>query len=246
MSKISALTAAIVLMFTISSEAANVNPDMGVHMAVGGLYSAISAMTLHAKADENPASLRKYFSDVPMEWPENMKIERVKNDLWAGVSIAKFPSAKKFLASHSTELGISDKAGGDSWTSGDFAWIKAGIVKDGKFEPVTLQAAKGSGKDAEFLFLRRDGRDTWWLANPQLTRKAANELIKRWGITQEDLHRPTGKAVSIYDEVRPAAVRKPDEMNTKRERSFGDNFEQEMGDVIFKPVPKIGGQDNNF
>ncbi len=247
MRKVLAVFTLLILVLTASSSssAVNINPDTDIHMAVGGLYSLISALSLHSKPVDKPESLRKYFADVPLEWPGNIKIERVKNDVWAAVSITKYPTAKTFLRSHSEELGIADSAGGKSWVSGDFAWIKAGTITNGKFTAAALQASLGSGNDSSFLFLRKDGRDSWWLANPQLSRKASDSVMKRWGVKQDGLHRPSGIAVSIYDSVRPSAVRKPAEMNTKREKSFSDNFEQEMGDVIFKPVPKVGGQDNN-
>lgn len=238
-------TALVLTLFVASSSsAAQVNPDVEIHTAVGGLYTLTAALAIESRLSPEAGHIRKFFVDVPSDWQESFKIEKTGNDIWVGVSVAKFSTAKMFLRNSAKSMGISDQPGGTSWVSGDFAWLKAGTVKNGKFVPVELRAAYGSGKDSELLFFSTKSHDSWWQCNPVLTKNAEAAVMKLWGEEQAGLHKPAGVGHSIYDSVRPSAVKKPDDMHTSETKSFSDKFDKDMGSVIFKPVPTVTGRES--
>ena len=232
----------LTLFISGSSHAVQINPDAEIHMAVGGLYTLTAALALESHLSPEAGSLRKFFADVPVDWQESFKIQKAGDDIWVGISVAKFSTTKMFLRNSGKSLGISDSLGGTSWISGDFAWLKAGTVKNGKFVPIELQASYGSGKDSELLFFSTKTQDSWWQSSPVLTKKAEAQIMKLCGEQQNGLHKPAGVSQSIYDSVRPSAVKKPDDMHTSEEKKFSDKFDRDMGSIIFKPVPHVTGK----
>ena len=234
----------IVLAASTSSLAVQINPDTELHKTIGGLYALVSALAVSDSVPEKAESLRECFDDVPSKWADSVTLEKVEDDVWVGVSVETSPSSKNFLRSHSSELGISDKPGGKSWVSGKLAWLKAGEFWNGKFVPVKIRASYGEGKDSNILFFSARGQDSWWHSYPELSRKTAVSVMKIYGENKNGLHRPEGAARSIYNEVRPSAVRKPADIHTKREKTFEDDLERQMGDVIFRPGVRVGGQES--
>ena len=231
------LTALIICVFMCGvCSSAEVNPDPEIHKVIGGLYSLVSAMAINGETATDVRALRKYFSNVPADWLDSVRIERVNNDLWAGVSVGKYSTARQYLRSNSPELGITDSPSGSEWMSGDFAWLKAGSINGGKFVPLQLTASKGSGKDAGILFFSVDGHN-WWKSHPSLNAKSSQEALRRWGVKAEGLQMPNETRRSIYDEVKPTEVRKPADIHTGRKREFGESYDVNMGDVIFSPIP---------
>ena len=221
---------------SLSALSAEINPDKEIHRVIGGLY-ALSAVTA-MNGEINPAmnKVLKYFSDVPVNWQNNVRFERVKNEVWVGISVEKYTTARHYLRSNAPELGITDTPAGNSWLGGDYAWIKAASVVNGKLRPSKLVAARGSGMDYGAIFFAA-GKDFWWEAYPAFTKKAAQEVLKRWGVEQTGLHKPEGVSQSIYDSVKPSEVQKPDDIHTKRKKNFVESFDMDMGDVIFRPIP---------
>lgn len=226
-----------------ASCSADVNPDPEIHRVIGGLYSLVSALAMNGQSAPNFRILRNYFADTPNNWLDTIKVERVGNDLWAGVSVGKFSAARKYLRANSPELGITDKPAGDSWMSGDYAWLKAGSVNGVRLIPITLKAAKGSGNDSGIIFFSTDDSN-WWQSYPSLNEKSSQEILTLWGVEAVGLHKPEGGRHSIYDEVRPSAVSKPADIHTGRRREFGESYDVNMGDVIFNPIPRTNYRDN--
>lgn len=219
---------------------AEVVQDSDTHGVIGGLYSLVASLAMNGNTSPNVNQIRGYFSDVPQNWQKLVRFERVNNQIWVGVAVGKYAQARSYLRSHAEELGITDTPGGNAWMSGDFAWIKAGDVVKGKFKPITLKASKGSGTDSGVIFLNAPGQDSWWLASPSFTRKAAQSLLKACGVKKSGLHKPIAQpvqAVSIYESVKPSEVKKPDDIHTSRKRNFRESFDMDMGDVIFNPIP---------
>lgn len=230
-------TALILCVFMCGICSADINPDPEIHRVIGGLYSLVSALAMNGQSAPNLRIIRTYFDDTPNDWLNTIRVERVKNDLWAGISVGKMSTARKYLRANSPELGITDKPAGDSWMSGDYAWLKAGSVEGVKLIPSSLRAAKGSGDDAGIIFFSADGNN-WWQSYPSLTEKSSQEILRLWGVEAVGLHKPEGIRRSIYDEVRPSAVRKPADIHTGRKREFGESYDVNMGDVIFNPIPQ--------
>ncbi|MBR0256530.1 MAG: hypothetical protein IJQ58_02225 [Synergistaceae bacterium] len=219
---------------------AEVVPDSDAHSVIGGLYSLVASLAMKGDSSPNVNDIRGYFANVPQDWKNLVRFERVNSEIWAGVSVGKYSQARHYLRSHAEELGITDSPGGNAWMGEDFAWIKAGDVVKGKFKPTTLKASQGSGSDSGVIFLNAPGHDSWWQANPSFTRKAAQSLLKAYGVKQPGLHKPAVQpvqAVSIYESVKPSEVRKPDDIHTSRKRNFMESFDMDMGDVIFRPIP---------
>lgn len=230
------LTALMICVFMCAACSADVNPDPEIHRVIGGLYSLVSAMAMNGQSAPNLRILRGYFDETPNGWLDTIRIERVNNDLWAGISVGKYSSARKYLRLHSPELGITDKPAGDSWIGGEFAWLKAGEISGVKLIPSKLMAAKGSGNDSAVIFFSADGH-TWWQSYPPLTEKSSQEILRLCGVNAEGLRRPEGSKRSIYDEVRPEAVYKPADIHTTRKNDFGESYDVDVGDVIFNPIP---------
>ena len=218
------------------ASSADVNPDPEIHRVIGGLYSLVSAMALNGQSAPNLRILRQYFADTPNNWLDTIRVERVNNDLWAGVTVGKMSSARQYLRANSPELGIADKPGGDSWMSGNYAWIKAGSINGVRLTPVTFKAAKGSGNEAGTIFFSTDDSN-WWQSYPPLNEKSSQEILKLCGVEAVGLQKPEGGRRSIYDEVRPSAVSKPADIHTGRKHEFGESYDVKMGDVIINPIP---------
>lgn len=212
--------------------AAEVNPDTEIHKVIGGLYALVSAVDLNGKASPDITVISRHFTDSPSDW--NVRFERVGNDVWAGVPVGKYSTARKYLRSNAQRLGIMDTPAGESWLGEDFAWVKAGEIRGGKLRVSAPKAAQSDGA----IFLSVDGKE-WWQAYPDFTRRAAQEVVKRYGVKVSGLRKPQGvsERVSIYDEVRPSAVSKPADMHSNRKHAFGESYDIDMGDVIFRPIP---------
>ena len=227
-------TASILVMFMFTANAsADVDPDTENHRVIGGLYSLVSAIAVNRDTAPDIGTLRKYFADIPGNWFNSVRIERVNNDLWAGVPVGKHSTARKYLRTNSHNLGITDTPAGSAWLGGDFAWVKAASINGRKLVPVTLKAAQGDGA----IFFSADG-ENWWMSYPEFTRKSAEEIMNHFGVMQEGLRKPQGAGRrSIYDEVKPSEVRKPADIHTNRKHQFGESYDIDMGDVIFRPVP---------
>ena len=238
------LTALMLCVFMCASCSAEINPDPEIHRVIGGLYSLVSALAMNGQSAPNLRILRNYFADTPNDWLDTIKVERVGNDLWAGVSVGKFSTARQYLRANSPELGITDKPAGDSWMSGDYAWLKAGSVNGVRLTPITLKAAKGSGNDSGTIFFSTDDSN-WWQSYPSLNEKSSQEILTLCGVEAVGLHKPEGGKRSIYDEVRPSAVSKPADIHTRRNHDFGESYDVNMGDVIFNPIPRTTYRDNN-
>ncbi len=237
MRKILTASIIVILMFT-AFVSAEVNPDTEIHRVIGGLYSLVSVIAVNGETAPDVRALGKYFADVPGDWPGSVRVERVNNDLWAGVAVGKYSSARKYLRLNSPELGITDTPAGSAWLGGDFAWIKAGSINGKKLTPSALKAVQADGT----IFFSMMGE--WWMSYPELSRKTSQAVIKLYGTNQPGLHKPGEMRRSIYDEVRPSEVRKPADIHTSRERKFGESYDINMGDVIFKPVPSTTYRDN--
>ena len=225
-------TASILAIFMFTANAsAEVNPDTEIHRVMGGLYSLVSVIAVNGEAEPDIRTLRRYFADVPGEWLDNVRVERAGNDLWAGVSVGKYSTARKYLRSNSPELGITDSPAGSAWMGGDFAWVKAGVISGKKLIPSSLKAAQADGA----VFFSTDGND-WWMSYPELSRKTAQGIMKLWGVKQPGLRKPQGVSSSVYESVKPSEVRKPADIHTNRKHQFGESYDIDMGDVIFRPV----------
>ena len=238
------LTAFILCVFSCGvCNAADVNPDTEIHKVIGGLYSLVSALAVNGEADHDIRTLRKYFADIPGGWLEGVKAVRVNNELWAGVSVGKYSTARKYLRANSQRLGITDTPAGSSWLGEDFAWVKAGVIHGGRLTASSLKASQADGA----VFFSVDGNE-WWQSYPDFTRKAAQEVMSRWGVKVSGLHKPEGVSdrVSIYDQVRPSEVRKPGEMHSNRKHEFGESYDIDVGDVIFKPIPNTHYDSGNM
>ena len=236
------ITALILCVFICGTSSAEINPDPEIHRVIGGLYSLVSAMAMSGESAPNLRILRQYFADTPGGWLDTIRIERVNNDLWAGIAVGKYSTARKYLRAHSPELGITGAPAGDSWMGGDYAWLKAGSVSGVKLLPLSLMAAKGSGSDSEVIFFSTDGNN-WWQSYPSLNAKSSQEALRLWGVEAQGLHKPEGLRRSIYDEVRPSEVRKPGDIHTSRKHNFGESYDIDMGDVIFNPIPRTNYND---
>ena len=121
--------------------------------------------------------------------------------------------------------------------SGNYAWIKAGSIEGVRLIPIQLKAAKGSGDDSETIFFSADD-SSWYQSYPPLNAKSSQEILRLWGVEAVGLQKPKGGVRrSIYDEVRPSAVRKPADITTRRKHEFGESYDVNMGDVIINPIP---------
>ncbi|MBQ7576951.1 MAG: hypothetical protein IJT21_01645 [Synergistaceae bacterium] len=236
---------AVVLVILIFSPVAYsgeaVNQDKDIHSVVGGLYALSAAVSLNNNSNPEINILRRYF----MSTPENARVERVNNSIWVGVPVGKFSNARHFLRSNAPALGITDSPEGYSWMGGDFAWLKAADISGKKIKFLTLKASKGSGTDSGIIFLTTHGQDSWWQANPAFTKQAINAILNKYEAKDAPtLHAPAGSAVSIYESVKPAPVAKPGKMHVGGKSSADMSIE--VGDVMFSPIPRVGGSNNSF
>lgn len=228
------VTAALVLMMlfvSVSYAGEVIEPDTELHRVIGGLYSLASVLRLNDNPNPHPSQLRRFFTDIPGDWLNSARVSSEGGSFWAGVPVGKYSSARSFLRTHAAELGIMETPGGYAWLGGGYAWLN---VEDSAKK---LKVSRGSGTDSKILFFSTEGQDTWWQAWPDLTPGAASSLIELYGVSDApELHVPSGVSRSLYDEVKPASVRVPDEMHVGRTKSSFD-VEVEIGDVIFDPIP---------
>ena len=218
----------IAVLFTAGTAPAAVEQDTEIHNVIGGLYALAGA----AKLNGNHSSinqLARYFADVPDGWLERVQLSRVNNSLWAGISVGKYSTARRYLRNNAQKLGIYESPEGYSWLGGDFAWINVSHL--------ALKAANGSGQDSGLVFLSSDG-ESWWAAMPSFSRRAESEILKMFGVKNApELHRPAGVRESLYESVKPSGVKKPEDMHVGRKRTSLD-MEVELGkDLIFDPIP---------
>ena len=220
----------IVLIVSISSCAfADVEPDRELHRIIGGLYSLAAAVDLNGNVKPEIGQLRGYF----VEAPESVQLSRVKNSIWAGIEVGKNSSVRNYLRSHAAKLGIFEAPEGPEWMSGRLACMKIADVVKGKIVPVKFSASEGDGE----IFFNADGQNSWWMATPDFTDQASQEILSKYGVNQPNLHVPSkNERVSIYDSVRPSTVRTPEKMHVGRKKSSFD-MDIELGNVIFDPIP---------
>lgn len=233
--------ALLMLVMLSSCSYAEVNSDVEVHSVIGGLYSLAASVCLSDNANPHVNNIAAYFKDIPENWQDNVKIERVNSSLWVGVNVNKYSEARHFLRDNAEALNIKESPEGLAWIGGDDAWIKAGDIKDGKIKSLRLKAAKGSGKDANIIFLSTEGQNSWWQMNPTPKAATADKIISRWGIKNApELHKPeSSNRVSIYESVKPSDVKKkPANIHIGTRRNKLD-MSMNIGDVVFTPVPQL-------
>lgn len=246
MRKIFVLTLSLILVLSCSAHAATVvENDAELHKIIGGLYALASAVELNANSKPDVNSLVRFFERIPPGWQNEVEIknDKDKKTIWVGISAGKSSEARNYLRSHSKELGIFEKPGGDNWLGGKTAWIKAADAAKKKIKPVEFSAAQGD----ETIFFNVPGTDTWWAAWPVFTQRAEKDILEAHGVNDApELHAPkaadrkenSGAMTSIYDEVKPSSVRVPGEMRMSRKKSSFD-MSVEVGDVIFNPIPSV-------
>ena len=233
----------MLVMFSSCSFAnANVNPDIEVHRVIGGLYSLAASVCLSENSNPHVINLAAFFKDIPDNWQNNAKVERVNSSIWVGLSVNKYSEARHFLRDNAEALGIKESPEGLAWIGGDDAWIKACDIKDGKIKSLRLKAAKGSGKDSNVIFISTEGQMSWWQMNPTPKAASAEKIISRWGIKDApELHKPEAlaKTNSIYESVKPSGViKKPANIHISTRKNKLD-MSMNIGDVVFTPVPQL-------
>ena len=235
-----ALLMLVMLSSCLSCSFADVNPDIEVHRIIGGLYSLAASVCLSDNPNvNNPAA---YFRDIPENWQNNVKIERVNSSVWVGVNVNKYSEARRFLRDNAEALSIRESPEGLVWIGGDNAWIKAGDIKDRKIKSIRLKAAKGSGKDSNVIFISTEGQNSWWQMYPTPKAAIADKIISRWGIKNApELHKPEAEAKtnSIYESVKPSDVRKKPANIHIGTRKNNLDMSVNVGDVVFSPVPQL-------
>ncbi len=230
------------LLMLSSCSFADVNPDPEIHRVIGGLYSLAASVCLNDNHNPNVNNLVSYFKDIPENWQNNAKVERVNSAIWVGVNVNKFSEARRFLRDNAEALSITESPEGAAWIGGDDAWIKACEFANGKIKSIRLKAAKGSGKDSDIIFLSAEGQNSWWQMNPTPKAKTADRIISRWGVKNiSGLHKPEAsvKSNSIYESVKPSAVRKKPANIHIGTRKNSLDMSMNIGNVIFTPVPQL-------
>ena len=230
----------LVLVLSSSCSFADVNPDPEIHRIIGGLYSLAASVCLNENGNPHINNLVGFFKDIPENWQNNAKVERVNSSIWVGVSVNQYSTARSFLRDKAEALGITEAPAGYTWIGGNEAWIKAGDISNGKIKPIRLKAAKGSDKDSSIIFLSTEGQSSWWQMNPTPKSAFADEILSEWGIKNPpELKKPKGNRVSIYESVKPSAVRKkPANIHIGTRRNSFD-MSMNVGDVVFTPVPHL-------
>lgn len=216
-----------------------INSDMETHKIIGGLYSLSAAIDMNGSINPELNDLQKFFINVPDDWKENVKISLGKNSIWTGIAIGKYSNSRHFLRANAQELGITEAPDGYEWTGGEYVWLKAADIVNGKLKPVTLYASRGAGEDSKLLFFASNNKSFWWRADPEFNAQAFRDILNKWGVNNAtELHIPSEKnqRTSIYESVKPSAVGRPQKMHVGTARSSFD-MEIDMGDVIFKPIP---------
>ena len=230
----------LILIFMSSASFAEVDSDFEKHKIIGGLYSLAAAVEMNAKIKPDVNSLVRFFERIPAGWQNEIKIERDKNkkSIWVGIAVDQYSTARKYLRTHATELGIKEAPGGEAWLGGEFAWLKAADIAKKKLKAASFKAAEGD----ETIFFNVPGTDSWWAAWPNFNQRSIKEILNSHGTDDApELRAPKAEEIqqtSIYDDVRPSSVRVPDEMHMgKKKNSF--DMSMEVGDVIFNPIPNV-------
>ena len=217
------------VLLVCGSACAEVEQDVELHRVIGGLYAlAGAAETAGESANVNQVS--RFFTNLPEGWQNSVQISRVKGSLWAGIAVDKFSSARRYLRANAAALNITESPEGYAWLGGDFAWLNVSSLE--------LRAARGTGRDSDVIFFTADGGAKWWAASPDFTKRAAGEIIKKFGIKNApELHRPSGVRESIYESVKPSDVHKPSDMHVGRRRSSFDMDIPIGKNIILDPIP---------
>ncbi|MBQ3396742.1 MAG: hypothetical protein IJG34_03750 [Synergistaceae bacterium] len=234
--------ALLMLVIFSSCSFAEVNPDQAVHSVIGGLYSLAAAACLNDNVKPHVNNLAAYFKDIPDNWQNDAKIERINSSIWVGVNVGKYSGARHFLRDNAEALDIKESPEGLAWIGGNDAWIKAFDIKDEKIKSsLRLKAAKGSGKDSNIIFLSTEGQNSWWQMSPTPKAATADKIISRWGIKNApELHKPeSSNRVSIYESVKPSDVRKKPANIHIGTRKNNLDMSMNIGDVVFTPVPQL-------
>ena len=233
------------LIFILASSslfADELDSDAENHKIIGGLYSLAAAVELHAKTNPDVNSLVRFFERIPAGWQNEVKIETDKNkkSIWVGISVAKSSNARRYLRSNAKKLRILESPGGETWLSGEFAWLKAADVVKKKLQPIEFSAAESDG----IIFFNANS-ESWFAAWPNFNSSSIRKILEEHGPENHtELVAPKNqdsKRVSIYDEVRPSSVRVPDEMHVGTKKSSFD-MSMEVGDVIINPIPNVHRQ----
>ena len=222
--------------------APRVEPDPEAHRVIGGLYALAAAANLQGGAAvPSPSHLRRYFAETSADWLSAVQVAEAGGAWWVGVPVGRYSTARRFLRAHAPELGVLDGPGGRPWMGGEVAWMRAADVtgqgKKAAAKALPLQAALGSGEDAEVLFLGAPDADLWWQATPALTPIAREAALKRWGTKASGLHAPRGEGAAA-EEFRASPVGLPQDIHLGRDSDDID-FSVEMGDMIFNPIPRM-------
>lgn len=232
----------IIVSFTNTSFALEVEPNPEIHKIIGGLYALTAAINLNGSVNPTVEQISRYFTSAPYPdktWAESVKISRVKNSLWVGILVNKFSNARSYLRANANELRIKDNPNGNSWLGGDFVWLKAAEVSD-KLKPVQILSSTGTGDDKAIIFLSYEKKNLWWQTNPAFTPQASKNLLKLSGVKkQPELHAPKKEFVSIYDEVKPASVHVPGKIYVSSDKTFREEFDTSIGGVNFNPIPHV-------
>ena len=129
-----------------------------------------------------------------------------------------------------------DGANGRPWLGGDSAWMKAAVPEKGKkgAKVISLQIARGAGKDHKALFISANGSD-WWLL-PPMTDSARKAIFKRWSVKNApELHAPAG-AAGMEERFKASPVGLPEDIHLG---STSDDLSIGMGDVNLNPIPRV-------
>ena len=230
------------LSFASAGTGADVNPDPEIHRVIGGLYSLAACVSLNDNQNPHINNLVSNFKDIPENWQNNAKVERVDSSIWVGVNVNKYSDARRFLRDNAESLGITESPEGPSWIGGTEAWLKAGDITNGKIRSLRLKASKGSGEDSDIIFLSTEGQSSWWQMNPTPKSAFADRIISQWGVKNvSGLHKPeaSAKTNSIYESVKPSSVKKKPANIHIGTRKNSLDMSTSIGDVIFTPVPQL-------
>ena len=230
-----AVTLILCVSFCGVVNASTVEPDVELHKVIGGLYTLVAAIELNQRTNPDPKSLRNYFEELPSDWLDKIRVSRKTNSIWVGILLDEQSSARNYLRVNAPALKITSEPEGYDWMGGYYAWIKAADVVNDKLRSIKLIATKSD----DALFFSILNQEHWWQAKPKFNARAEDLVLKKFAISDApELMKPQGVSNSVYDKVRPTnTIRKPDDINLKREKSFSEEMSIEMGDVMFNPIP---------
>ncbi len=230
---------AVTLIFCLCScslaEEAIVEPDIELHKVIGGLYTLAAAVDINQTTKPDPLQLRNYFDNLPANWLDNIRVSIKTDSIWVGILLDKQSSARNYLRINAPKFNIKSEPESYDWLGGYYAWIKAADVVNNKLQPINLIATKSDG----VLFFSTPGQTQWWQADPAFSFRAESLVLEKFEAHDAPkLKKPAGVSHSIYESVKPRGViKKPDDINLKREKTFTEEMSIEMGDVLFNPIP---------